>query len=150
MAHSYSRLVYHLVFSTKERRPLLKTEVRPRVLAYLGGIVRNLGGEPLANNGVEDHVHMLAKLPGKIAIADAIRDIKANSSKWMHDEGLVSRSFGWQTGYAAFTVSKSGEDAVRRYIADQERHHRKMTFKEELIQLLERHGIEYDERYLWD
>ena len=107
-------------------------------------------GEPLAINGVEDHVHLLVKLPAKLAIAETIRDIKVNASKWMHDEQLIDRQFGWQTGYSAFSVSKSGEDAVRRYIADQERRHRKMTYQDELRELLQRHGIEYDERYLWD
>jgi len=79
-----------------------------------------------------------------------VRDIKANASKWMHDERLVDRGFGWQTGYSAFSVSKSGEDAVRRYIADQERHHQQRTYQDELRELLQRHGIEYEERYLWD
>jgi REP element-mobilizing transposase RayT len=150
MSHSYSRLVYHIIFSTKERRPLLTREIRARVHAYLGGIVRNLNGEPLAINGMEDHMHLLVGLPAKLSVPEAVRDIKANSSKWMHEEKLLNADLGWQTGYSAFTVSKSGEDAVRRYISDQERHHGKMTYQDELMKLLERHGVEYDPRYLWD
>ena len=150
MSHSYHRLVYHLVFSTKHRETWLAADIRQRIHDYLGGIVHNLGGVSIAVGGVADHVHLLLKLPAKLALSDVIRDIKANSSKWMHDEGIVGRQCGWQTGYAAFTVSKSGEDAVKRYIAEQEQHHLEMSFQDELRRLLERHEIEYDERYMWD
>ena len=101
-------------------------------------------------NGMADHVHMLAVLPATLAVADAMRLVKTNSSRWVHEKWPQHRRFGWQRGYSAFTVSESNRNSVIRYIANQEEHHRKTTFEEELIALLEKHGIEYDPRYVWD
>lgn len=151
MSHTYSLLLYHIVFSTKERRPTITPSLEPDLHAYLGGIVREIGGRPLAVGGVADHVHLLVQLPPRIAPADAARVVKTNSSKWVHEERLEP-GFRWQDGYAAFSVSESGRDRLTRYITfrGQAEHHRKQTFQEELIELLERHGIKYDPRYLWD
>jgi len=149
MAHSYTCLLYHLVFSTKDREPWLQAELRPGLWEYLSGAIRSEGGFCLIANGVSDHVHLLARLRQDKAISEVLRSIKANSSGWIHDAFPKLRGFHWQEGYGAFTVSKSQMEAVRRYIAGQEAHHRKVTFQEEFLALLKAHEIEYDERYLW-
>jgi REP element-mobilizing transposase RayT len=131
MAHTFTNLLYHLVFSTKGRRPQIDHELKEDLFAYLGGTVRGIGGVPLIVNGVADHVHMLVVLPQTTSVADALRTVKANSSGWVHERWPERRDFAWQTGYGAFTVSESRRDTVRRYIADQEAHHRKATFEEE-------------------
>jgi putative transposase len=120
-----------------------------RVYPYLGGIVRGEGGHLLAIGGTDDHVHLLVVLPAAGAVADAVQRVKGRSSLWINDQRLLPAKFGWQRGYGAFTVSHSAVPRVRRYIAEQEAHHRKMTFQEEFVQLLDRHGVAYDARYLW-
>jgi len=150
MPSTYTNLLYHIIFSTKDRRPFINKKFREELLPYIGGIIRDAGGVPLEIGGVEDHVHIFAKFSPTLAIAEAVRLIKANSSKWAGERPDLVRAFAWQTGYAAFTVSKSQAGSVRRYIRNQEEHHRKKSFKEELLALLEKHEIEYDERYLWD
>lgn len=149
MPHSYTSLFYYIVFSTKERYPFLNLDVRARVHDYLGGAIRSEKGTSFIVNGVADHVHILARLRQDKAIADVLRDIKANSSGWIHDRFPALSKIAWQTGYAAFTVSKSQIEVVQRYIANQEAHHQKVTAQEELIALLKAHEIEFDERYLW-
>jgi putative transposase len=116
--------------------------------AYLGGVVRNVEGMPEAIGGVADHVHLLIGLRATARLADVVRDVKAVSSRWVHEE-TADREFSWQEGYGAFTVSASQRDMVREYIAKQEEHHRKRTFQEEYVELLKRSGVEYDDRYLW-
>ncbi|HVA46468.1 MAG TPA: IS200/IS605 family transposase [Pirellulales bacterium] len=113
MANTYTNLLYHIVFSTKDRISLIEPSVRPDLHGYLGGIVRELGGTALEIGGVADHVHLLVKLPPKIAISDFMRELKANSSKWMNEQRMKLRKFGWQDGYAAFSVSKSQVPSVR-------------------------------------
>ena len=115
----------------------------------MGGIIRELKGTALLINGPEDHVHILSSLPTTIALSDFMRDLKANSSGWVNDTLRPQDKFNWQTGYAAFSVSKSAQEAVRTYIEKQEAHHRRMTFQEEYLELLQRCGVEYDERFLW-
>jgi REP element-mobilizing transposase RayT len=149
MPQSYTCLLYHLVFSTKDREPWLQAELRPRLWAYLSGALRSEGGFCLLANGVVDHVHLLARLRQDKAVSDVLRSIKANSSGWIHDAFSKLRGFHWQAGYGAFTVSQSQTEMVRRYIANQEAHHRKLTFQEEFLTLLKAHEIEYDERHLW-
>jgi putative transposase len=147
---SYTNLLTHIVFSTKERYPFLTDErTRQDIHSYLGGIVRNLRGKALAVGGVADHVHMLVSFPPAIATADAIRTIKSSSSLWIHDTWRELSKFKWQVKYAGFSVSPSAIPRVTRYIIGQEAHHRKRTFQEELIQLLDLNGVEYDPRYLW-
>jgi REP element-mobilizing transposase RayT len=111
--------------------------------------VRDLGGTALEIGGVADHVHLLIKLKPTLALADFMRELKSGSSKWLNEEEMRLRKFGWQDGYGAFSVSESQVSQVRTYIRNQEQHHRRVGFQEEFVRLLERHGIEYDEQYLW-
>jgi putative transposase len=149
MPHSYSSLLVHAIFSTKGRAPSIDTGIRPDLLAYMGGIVREMHGVARVINGTEDHAHMLVSLPADISVAECLRVVKTNSSLWIHGRFANQRSFAWQTGYGAFSVSTSNEKQVIKYIQDQERHHRRMTFEEEFIALLRKHGVAFDERYLW-
>ena len=145
---SYTHLVYHVVFSTKERREVLTIERIDRICKYIAGIIRNNEGVPLAVNGVSDHLHIAASVGPKIALSQFVGTVKANCSKWIHQTFSDMQDFGWQDGYSAFTVSASVEDSVVSYIRNQESHHRRMSFQEELIQLLDRHGVEYDPKYI--
>ncbi len=150
MPQSFVSLHYHLIFSTKNRLPSITPDIESRLYEYIGGIVRAQDGCLLAAGGIPDHVHLLVGLSKQVAVSDALRDIKANSSGWVHDTFPHKADFAWQAGYGAFTVSYSSMDSVKRYIADQAEHHRTRSFKEEFIAFLERHGIEYDERYIWE
>jgi len=150
MPQSYTQLLYHIVYSTKDRQPWLTAPVRERLYPYLGGAIRSEGGVELCIGGVDDHVHILARLRQDKAVSAVIGAIKANSSGWIHREFPDLAQFAWQAGYGAFTVSKSQEGRVRTYIEGQEEHHRSKSFKVELIGLLDGHEIEYDERYLWE
>jgi REP element-mobilizing transposase RayT len=140
----------HIVFSTKHREPFIDAALAPRLHAYMGGIVRNTGSVLLSIGGVEDHVHMLVSLGRQSCIADLVRDVKSNSSSWVHDTFPERAMFGWQIGYGGFSVSKSVIPRVNQYIATQFEHHRRETFKEEYLRFLREHELEYDERYLWD
>ncbi len=146
MPHSFSQDYHHIVFSTKERRKLISKSMQPKLWSYMAGIGRNHGFLVLANGGIEDHVHLLVQVPPILAVAKVISLIKANSSRWMSDHGI---RFAWQEGYGDFSVSKSNLPAVRRYITNQERHHRKMTFEQEFIGFLEKLKIPYDPRYVF-
>ncbi len=148
MPSTHLSLHYHLVFSTKNRVPSIADAWRGRLHAYLGGVVRNVEGVPEAIGGVADHVHLLIGLRATARLADVVRDVKAVSSRWVHEE-TGNREFSWQEGYGAFTVSASQREMVREYIAKQEEHHRKRTFQEEYLELLKRSSVEYDDRYLW-
>ena len=148
MPSTHLSLHYHIVFGTKHHEPVINSRWRRRLHAYLGGIVKTLGGVPESIGGVADHVHMLVGLRATHTLADVLRDTKSVSSSWVHDE-IRLRSFAWQQGYGAFTVSASQLEEVRNYIDNQEEHHRTITFREEYIGFLESHGIEFDERYLW-
>jgi REP element-mobilizing transposase RayT len=149
MAQSYVNLLYHVVFSTRDREPVITEERQPRLYEYMGGIIRNHKGIPLAINGMEDHVHLLAKLRQDEALSDLVRDFKAKSSGWMHKVFPDLSDFAWQNGYGAFTVSASQADAVKDYIAKQKVHHQKRSFKEEFVSFLRANEVEFDERYLW-
>ena len=148
MPSTHLSLHYHLVFSTKNRLPDIAESWRGRLHACLGGVVRNVEGIPEAIGGVADHVHLLIGLRATACLADVVRDVKAVSSRWVHEE-TGDPGFSWQEGYGAFTVSASQRDVVREYIARQEEHHRKRTFQEEYLELLKRSGVEFDDRYLW-
>ncbi|MBI4658273.1 MAG: IS200/IS605 family transposase [Verrucomicrobia bacterium] len=150
MAHTYTNLLTHIIFSTKDRRPLLDDELRPRLFAYLGGIIRELDGTSRIINGPADHVHILASLAAKHSLSEVMRVLKANSSGWVRETFPNHKEFAWQIGYGAFSVSHSNRAAVEKYIANQEEHHRKVTFQEEYLAFLKKHEIAYDERYLWD
>jgi putative transposase len=148
MAQSFTNLLYHVIFSTKDRRPLIKPDYQPRFYDYIGGIIRGVGGIPLGINGVEDHVHVLAKLSPVRALSDVIRDVKANASGWMHELFLELKHFTWQRGYAAFTVSHSLVGSVQGYIASEEEHHRRVSFRDEFIQFLKANNVDFDDRFI--
>ncbi len=150
MPQSFASLHCHLIFSTKNRASLITADIQPRLYAYWGGICKEQGYPLIAAGGTADHVHLLVSLSREVSVAEVVRVLKANSSKWVHETFAERREFGWQNGYAAFAVSCSNIDAVKRYLARQEEHHRKQTFQEEFIAFLRRHHIEYDERYLWE
>jgi putative transposase len=150
MAGTYAKLYYHIIFSTKHRASQITADFEHELHQYIGGIVRNLDGACWEINGMLDHLHLLALLPPKAAISDALRVIKANSSKWVREEQPTGQAFCWQDGYAAFSVSKSLVDPVSKYIRDQKRHHQKSDFKQELLGWLAKNEVEFDERYLWD
>jgi len=144
---TYLSLHYHLVFSTKHRLPSIEESWRSRLHEYLGGTIRGLDGFPREIGGIADHVHLLVGLKATHCLADVLRELKKASSAWVHDKIGVS-DFAWQEGYAAFTVSPTARDPIVEYIANQEQHHRKRSFREELVEMLERAGIEYDPRFL--
>ena len=145
MGSTYLSLHYHIVFSTKERRPFIKDSWRSNMHEYLGGTVRGLGGIPECVGGVADHVHLLVGLKATHCLADFVRELKKASSVWTTDHH--DRYFHWQEGYAAFTVSHTHRDPLKGYIAGQEEHHRTLNFMDELKQLLEKNGVEYDPKY---
>lgn len=147
MPSSHVSSNFHLVFSTKERLPLITKDWRDRLHAYMGGIVKGMEAMPLAVGGVADHIHLLVSLKSKHRLDHFLRDLKADSSGWIHTE--LRKKFEWQKGYGAFSVSPSNIEGVKKYIANQERHHARKSFQEEYIELLEASGIEYDEKYLW-
>ncbi len=150
MPQSFTSLHHHLVFSTKNRESLITDEVQPRLYEYIGGILRAHGCALLAAGGMPDHVHLLVSLDKQLSIAETLRIVKANSSFWVHENFPVLLAFAWQAGYGAFAVSYSNLDRVKGYIGRQAEHHRRVSFQEEFLAFLKRHGIEYDERYLWD
>jgi len=148
MPSTHLSLHYHLVFSTKNRVPLISKDWRANLHSYLGGIVRGINGVPLEINGVADHIHLLIGLRATHRLDYVLRDIKADSSAWVH-KVIGQKKFEWQSGYLGLTVSPSQIERVRRYILNQEEHHRRKTFQEEYLELLKLSGIEYDERYVW-
>ena len=149
MPHSFSSLLAHVIFSTKNRAPDLSPELASRLFPYMGGIVRERKGVPLIINGPADHVHLLVSLPATESIAELLRVVKTNSSRWVHEQFPAQRRFGWQAGYAAFTVSGSRAADVTEYIATQQEHHRRVSFQEEFLTFLRRHGLSSDGRDLW-
>ncbi|MGH9521239.1 MAG: IS200/IS605 family transposase [Terriglobales bacterium] len=140
MAHSFTDLLTHTIFSTKMRAPLISDEIRGEVFAYLGGIVKHIGGKALLVNGTADHVHMLIRLPADVPVAECMRSVKANASKWVHEHWPDQEGFEWQIGYAAFSVSLSQRDVVYRYIQGQEEHHRKRSFADEMSAIFKKYG----------
>ena len=149
MAGTFSNLLYHIIFSTKNRAPLITDQIRKPLYEYIGGIIREEGGTLLEIGGVADHVHILARLKPAMAVADAVRLIKSNSSKWLN-KGAGFGDFRWQAGYGAFTAGKSMVVEIGQYILNQDKHHRKRTFKEEFLDFLAKNDVEYDEKYIWD
>ncbi len=150
MAQSLARLHVHLIFSTKNREAFLLEDIRPDLHAYMATVLKNVGCPALLINSREDQVHLLFDLGRTVAISNAVEEVKKSSSKWIKTQGASFARFAWQAGYAAFAVSESHVAEVRAYIANQAEHHRKRTFQEEYRSFLDRHGIGYDERYVWD
>jgi REP element-mobilizing transposase RayT len=150
MPTTYTNLLYHIVFSTKQRQRLITNDFKEELYRYIGGIIRAEGGIQLEIGGTDDHVHILAKLKPAESVSQMLNRIKGNSSKWINENEKSSVRFAWQEGFAAFTVSESQVEPVRQYIRNQEQHHRRLTFQDELLAFLQRHGVEFDPRYLWD
>jgi putative transposase len=149
MSQSLALILVHIIFSTKDRHPFLRsTEVRSQAHAYLTGTLRALECAPLQVGGVEDHVHILCGLSRKISLAELVKNLKTSSTKVLKGKG--HDGFSWQSGYGAFSVSQSAKESVFSYIAEQEIHHRRMNFQDEFRALLNKHGVRFDERYLWD
>ena len=147
MAHTFVRNHVHIVFSTRERRPFINPAIQEKLWAYIRGIARNYDTDLEAIGGMPDHIHILAAIPAKLSVADAVRVLKANSSKWMNESGHL---FGWQKGYAAVSVSASNLKAVMEYIRNQPAHHTKRSFKDEYIALLRKYGINVTPEEVFD
>jgi putative transposase len=149
VANTYTCLRYHIVFSTKNRQPWIAPDIEQRVWAYIGGIARENDMTPLRIGGVEDHVHIVVGMLPTTAPSKAVQLLKGGSSKWMHDSFPALADFAWQDGYGAFTVSRSQLPEVIEYVDNQREHHRTRTFQDEYRSFLEKHEIEFDDRYLW-
>ena len=147
---AYTKLSYHIVFGTKFRQPVINADLGPRLYDYIGGTLRSMDGHIEEIGGVADHVHILTAIPPTLALSNIVRDLKANSSKWINDNHLTPSRFEWQTGYAAFTVSFSQLTILRQYIRVQEEHHRKQTFEDEYAAFLDRHGISYERKHIFE
>jgi putative transposase len=150
VAHTYTNILIHALFSTKDREAWLSAEMRDEIFDYLGGTVNKLRGQSLIVNGVSDHVHLLFVQPAALSLADLMEKVKANSSGWIKRRWTHCGGFAWQTGYTAFSVSKSQVDRVSEYIAGQEEHHKKVSFQEEVLAFLKKQGIVYDPKYLFN
>ena len=148
MSQSFTNLLYHIIFSTKDRRPIITLDHQTRLYEYIGGVVRGTGGISLGINGMEDHVHLLAKLRPDRALSDVLRELKSNATGWMHDVFPRLANFSWQRGYGAFTVSQSNLKQVQNYLARQKEHHRTVSFRDEFIKFLKVNNIKYDERFI--
>ncbi len=147
---TFTKLTYHVVFSTKYRQPLIQTPMQKRLYEYIGGIIRAQNGHLIEIGGIEDHIHLLANLSATKAISDSIREIKANTAKWNNELSDQKNRFEWQKGYGAFSVSYSQIESVRHYIQNQREHHQTKTFEEEYIKFLELHGITFERRHLFE
>jgi putative transposase len=150
MGQSLAKNLIHLIFSPAQRRPLLEDPVRQSLHAYAAGIFQDQGSPCLVINSVPDHVHALFVLSKNVALAQVVMHVKKGTSRWIKTQGPRYAAFGWQNGYGAFSVSQSAVGEVERYILNQQEHHRKVGFQEEYCAFLKRHGMEYDERYVWD
>jgi REP element-mobilizing transposase RayT len=150
MPGTYSQMLLHIVFSTKHRQSWITPNIANRLYPYMGGIVRAEKGVLYDIGGVADHVHMYLRWRPDDRVSDLLRTVKARSSRWVHDTFPALGAFAWQEGYSVFSVSKSREQAVKNYIAGQAEHHKKEDFKSELLRLLRAHGVEFDERYVFD
>jgi REP element-mobilizing transposase RayT len=148
MANTYTSLHYHIVFSTKNREPFLETPIRLRLFPYLAGIAKDHGVRAIEIGGIEDHVHLLLAIPPSAPVSRTVQLLKGGSSHWLKDAFPTMAAFAWQDGYGAFTVSKSQLKVVRRYIQEQEEHHRTQPFAEEYRSFLLRHGVSFNERFL--
>ena len=150
MPQSLSKVILHIIFSTKNREPWLDSSVRPRMHAYLATICHNIDADFVRIGGVADHVHIVTTLPRTLSQAEPMERLKKASSKWIKALDVRYRGFFWQRGYGAFSVSPSQLDSVLEYVNDQQEHHRTRTFQEEYRELLRKHRVDFDERYVWD
>jgi putative transposase len=150
MSQTLTSLLAHLVFSTKNRTPIITPEIEPQLFAYIGGILKAYESRLLDAGGRSDHVHLLVSQSKNIALSKLMKELKQSSSVWIKTADRRFRDFQWQEGYAAFSISLREVPGLKRYIANQKEHHRKQTFKQELLKFLDEYGIDYDERYLWN
>ena len=150
MANTYTQIYLHIVFSVKGRENLIKKKWKEELYKYICGIVNGKEQKVYAIGGVGDHIHILVSIKPNIALSDLIRDIKANSSKWINEKGFVLGKFQWQEGFGAFSYAQSQLDAVIAYINNQEQHHLVKTFKDEYLELLQKFNVEYNEKYLFE
>lgn len=150
MAGRYVCSLTHFVWSTNGRREWIADSWADRLYAYLGRITRQKDGLLIIAGGISDHVHLLVSMPPTVSISAMVNALKANSSRWIHDEIACMKPFKWQEGYGAFSVSRSSQASVVEYIQNQKEHHRKWKFKDEFVELIRRHEIDYDERYIWN
>ena len=150
MPATFSKILLHIIFSTKNRAMAIKPDLQDRLYAFIGGIVRDERGTLLCTGGTLDHAHLLVRWRTDAPIADLLRNVKSRSSKWLHETFPDQRDFAWQAGYGVYSVSHSQCETVRRYIAEQAEHHRGKSFQEEFVEFLKAHEIEYDDRYIWD
>jgi len=150
MPSTHSNLLVHMIFSTKNRLKLIADDWRPELFSYMGGAVHEHKASLLEAGGIEDHVHLLVRIHPSFAIADTVRLIKANSSRWINEERKIKGKFEWQKGYGVFSISQSGRDALSQYIRNQREHHTKQTFEDEYFRTLELHGVEYNPEYVFD
>jgi len=150
MAQSLSQIILHIIFSTKNRSPLIKEDIIHELHAYLATTAREKGWECYRVGGVEDHVHLLLRQPRADKLSDFIGHLKRNSSKWMHTKGAKYQDFAWQDGYGAFSIGYSQMESVIDYIDRQKEHHQKWTFQEEYKLVLQKYHLDYEEKYVWD
>lgn len=150
MPQSLANNLVHLIFSTKNRERCITDSLRSDCHAYMATVLKNMDCPALIINSVEDHVHILFLLHRTVALSTAVGDLKSSSSKWIKTQSPELEDFAWQAGFGAFSVSESNVKAVRKYIENQAEHHRRVSFQEELRTFLEKHGVDYDERYVWD
>lgn len=150
MPQSLVKNYVHLVWSTKNRAPLIDKKIKEELYAYMAGISNKLESKVIQIGGIEDHVHILCKLSRKIAMMKLVEEIKSHSSKWIKSKGVSYQNFYWQNGYGGFSVNPKEIDIVINYIKNQEEHHKKRTFQEEYRMFLNQYKMEFDERYVWD
>ena len=150
MSQSLSNILVHIIFSTKLSKPFIAQSIKNELYSYMASILKDCDCSPIIIGGIEDHVHVLCKLSKTRSMSSVIEDVKKKSSKWIKTRGIEYKNFYWQNGYGAFSIGESQVKTLKEYIQDQEEHHRKKSFKEEFREILNRIGVSYDERYLWD
>lgn len=149
MSGTFTKLYYHLVFSTKGRENHLTKNIQEELYRYIAGIIKGEEGFVISIGGMEDHIHILCTIPAKTSVSNMLKQIKGNSSSWFHERFPNTSFFKWQSGFGAFSVSQSQIDKVKEYIQNQKGHHERFDFKDEFRNLLKRHGIQFDEKYIW-
>jgi len=150
MPQSLSKVLLHVVFSTKNRENVISNNIQPKLNAYISGVCRKFESQAFRVGGTDNHVHIACSLPRTLTISKLLEELKKSSSKWLKAQDHILKSFSWQAGYGAFSLGQSQMDDLLKYIDNQKEHHKVKTYKEELMDLLHKYNIEYDERYLWD
>ena len=150
MSHTYSAMTVHIVFSTKNRAPIIDPSIEDELYLYLSGIIESRGAVLYKIGGIEDHIHIVIRIKPTLSIPELLRYIKTSSAKWVNDHHKIKGHFNWQIGYGIFTVSESQLDRVIAYVNNQKKHHHHKTYKTEFVQLLKKHNVDYDPQYIWD